>query len=393
MKIVAAKNMPFVAEAFGTLGNVTLLDGRAISADDVRDADLLVTRSTTPITPALLDGSAVRFYGTATIGTDHIDIPYLDGRGIPWCSAAGCNANSVSEYVTAALLCLGQKHDITLAGKTIGIVGIGNVGTRVVEKAAALGLTVLPNDPPRERRGAPCPSTPDTRHPTPWTPLRDLLPQSDIVTLHTPLTREGEDATFHLADDAFFAALKPGCIFINAARGSIVDTDALLRAMEQGIVAHAVIDTWEGEPDFRTDLLDVAALASPHIAGYSFEGKYMGTVMVYREACRALGVAPTWTPDALLPPPVVPTIIADPDLPTEAALWKLVHALYDIEADDARMRAIPGRGDEPTRRTHFDALRKAYPIRREFRFTIVDAARTIPPLQRAIRALGFTLAE
>jgi len=379
MKIVAAKNMPFAAEAFGTLGDVTLVDGRTITADDVRDADLLVTRSTTPITPELLGGSQVGFYGTATIGTDHIDIPYLEEHGIQWCSAAGCNANSVSEYLTAALLCVAQKHDITLAGKTMGVIGVGNVGTRVAEKAAALDMTVLPNDPPRKREEG-----------MPSTPLPDLLAQADIVTLHTPLTRTGQDATYHLANDAFFAQLKPGCIFVNAARGPVVDTDALLRAMDRGIVAHAIIDTWEGEPGFRTDLMERAAIVSPHIAGYSYEGKYMGTVMVYREACRFLDEPPEWTPDALLPPPDVPNLVADPKRPPEAALWELVHAVYDIEADDARMRAVPP-GGEAERRAHFDALRKSYPIRREFRFTEVCVDDTLPPVIDAIRGLGFSV--
>ena len=389
MKIVAVKNMPFAAEAFGTLGDVTLLEGRAIRAADVRDADLLLTRTTTPITRELLEGSRVRFYGTATIGTDHIDRPYLAARGIPWCSAAGCNANSVSEYLTAALLCLGQQHGVTLAGKTIGVIGVGNVGRRIVAKAHALGMRVLASDPPRERNGDPSP-TPDTRHPAPWVPLSELLAASDIVTLHTPLTDQGEDATFHLADDAFFEQLKPGGIFINAARGPIVDTDALLRAMDRGSVAHAIMDTWEGEPDFRSDLLERVFIASPHIAGHSYEGKYMGTVLVYREACRFLGVEPTWTPDAILPPPLVPRLTATPDSAPEAALWKLVHAVYDIEADDARMRAVPA-GGAAERRAHFDALRKSYPIRREFRFTEVDATRTLPALQRSIDGLGFRL--
>ncbi len=380
MKIVACKNMPFAAEAFGTLGDVTLLDGRAITADDVRDADLLVTRSTTPITPDLLEGSSVRFYGTATIGTDHIDIPYLERRGIRWCSAAGCNANSVSEYLVAALLSVAQKHGITLAGKTIGVIGVGNVGTRVVEKAAALDMTVFPNDPPRKREEG-----------MPSTPLPDLLALSDIVTLHTPLTHTGQDATCHLADDAFFAQLKPGCILVNAARGPVVDTDALLRAMDRGIVAHAIIDTWEGEPDFRTDLMARAAIATPHIAGYSYEGKYMGTVMVYEEACRFLDEPPVWSPDALLPPPEVPELRASPDLPPEAALWELVRAVYDIEADDARMRALPPPGETAERRAHFDGLRKAYPIRREFRFTEVAADDTLPSLQDTIKGLGFCL--
>lgn len=399
MQIVAAKNMPFVAEAFEALGDVTLLDGRSITATDVADVDLLVTRSTTPITPELLEGSRVKFYGTATIGTDHIDIPYLEKRGITWCSAAGCNANSVSEYVTAALLCVGQRHGIALAGKTIGVIGVGNVGTRVVEKAAALNMTVLPNDPPRERARNRAPEVPPSPYglwrtsesSSEWMSLSELLAKSDVVTLHTPLTQKGPDATYHLADDDFFAQLKPGCIFVNAARGPIVDTHALLRAMDRGIVAHAIIDTWEGEPDFCTDLMKRAAIVSPHIAGYSYEGKYMGTVMVYREACRFLNKVPEWTPDALLPPPEIPELKADPALPVETALWDLVRRVYDIETDDTRTRAVPPGAGAIERRAHFDGLRKAYPIRREFRFTEVDANDTLPSLQDSIKGLGFAL--
>ncbi len=394
MRTVACKNMPFVAEAFGTLGDVTVLDGRSIGPADVRDADLLVTRSTTPITPELLHGSRVRFYGTATIGTDHVDIPYLEKRGIAWCSAAGCNANSVSEYLAAGLLCVAQKHGFTLAGKTIGVIGVGNVGARVLAKARALGMAVMPNDPPRARRGDPAPEGGSRRSEagsgSGWMSLSELLAKSDVVTLHTPLTEAGRDATVHLADDGFFAQLKPGCIFVNAARGPVVDTDALLRAMDRGIVAHAIIDTWEGEPDFRTDLLARAAIATPHVAGYSYEGKYMGTVAVYREACRFLGVEPSWTPDALLPHPDVPELIANAALPVETALWELVRCVYDIEADDRRMRALPS-GNEAGRRAHFDGLRKRYPIRREFRFTEVDANDTLPAVRNAIKGLGFAL--
>ena len=160
--------------------------------------------------------------------------------------------------------------------------------------------------------------------------------------------------------------------------------------MDRGSVAHAIMDTWEGEPDFRSDLLERVFIASPHIAGHSYEGKYMGTVLVYREACRFLGVAPTWTPDAILPPPLVPRLTATPDRAPEATLWNLVQAVYDIEADDARMRAVPA-GGAAERRAHFDALRKSYPIRREFRFTEVDATRTLPALQRSIDGLGFRL--
>ena len=383
VKIVCATNMPYALEAFGTLGDARIIEGRIISPDDVRHADILAVRSTTRVDRDLLDGSRVGFVGTATIGTDHFDIPYLEGRGIRWCYAPGCNANSVSEYVTAALLCLARRHGFRLRGLTIGVIGVGNVGNRVVGKATALGLQVLQNDPPRqEATGA-----------SVFQPLDSILPQTDIVTLHVPLTSDGRHPTIHMADRRFFDRLKHGCILVNAARGAVVDTDALLRAMDRGIVSHAVIDTWEPEPAYRTDLLARADLATPHIAGHSFEGKVNGTVMVYREACRFLGVPDAWTPDGLLPPPLVPQIEVDAaEREDEDALWEVVRRVYDIEADDARMRAGIV-ADDRQRSKHFDRLRSDYPMRREFPFTRVQLQRAGATLRGTVADLGFRTSE
>ncbi|MDA0991845.1 MAG: 4-phosphoerythronate dehydrogenase, partial [Verrucomicrobia bacterium] len=255
MKIVCSANMPFVEAAFDTLGDVICKQGRDIGPDDVRDADILAVRSTTKVTRELLAGSRVRFVGTATIGTDHMDLDYLAAAGIDWCYSPGCNANSVAEYVTAALLHLANQHGFTLAGKTIGIVGVGNVGRRVLEKAQALGLKVLLNDPPRER---------EQDDSADFHPIDVVLAQSDILTLHVPLTHDGPDATHHLVDAAFLKKLKPGAIFINAARGPVVETDALIATIRSGAISHAVIDTWEGEPAYRHDLLPLADIATPH---------------------------------------------------------------------------------------------------------------------------------
>ena len=205
MKIVCDKNMPFAAEAFGTLGTVLSKGGREIAPGDVRDAEVLVTRSTTKVNAALLDGSAVRFYGSGVIGTDHIDIPYLAARGIHWCGAPGCNAESVANYVTAALLWLGGRHGFRLEGKTVGVIGVGNVGRRVCRHARALGMRVLANDPPRQRD----PADSEARG---FVPLERVLDEADIVTCHVPLTKEGPDATRHLLDAARLASLKPGAL-------------------------------------------------------------------------------------------------------------------------------------------------------------------------------------
>lgn len=383
MKIVCATNMPFAREAFGTLGDTRVVEGRAIAPADVRNAGILAIRSTTRVDRSLLDGSTVRFVGTATIGTDHMDIPYLEKHGIRWCHAPGCNANSVSEYLTSALLCLAARHNITLQGKTIGVIGVGNVGSLVVKKAEALGMRVLQNDPPRERLETGAGGSGQ------FVPLDDVLSAADVVTLHVPLSDGGLDATRHMAGAEFFGRMRPGGIFINAARGATTDTDALLRAMDAGIVRHAVLDTWEGEPRYRTDILGRADLGTPHIAGHSFEGKFMGTVMVYREVCRFLGVVPSWSPDALLPEPPVPAVEVDAARRRdEDVLWKLVRQVYDIEDDDRRLRNTAG-GDEASRAEAFDRLRKDYPMRREFRFTRVSLKNAQPRLLQKVSGLGF----
>jgi len=387
MKIICSTNIPYAEEAFRPLGDLTILAPKDITAACVRDADVLVIRSTLRVNRALLEGSRVRFVGTATIGTDHLDLAYLDQAGITWCAAPGCNANSVSEYITTALLCLSQRHNFTLEGKTIGVVGVGNVGRLVVRKAQALGLRVLQNDPPR--RAA-------ENNPV-FLPLEQLLAEADILTLHVPLTKIGPYSTWHLADRHFFERVKPGIVWLNAARGAVMDSDAFLEARAAGKVACAVLDTWEGEPAFRTDVLAKADIATPHIAGHSFEGKVMGTVMVYQAVCRFLGIKPTWTSEgrlpseSLLPPPLVPEIRLDPaGLSEEAALWRIVRPVYDIEADDRRMRA-GAVADPKARGAHFEKLRENYPIRREFRFTRVVLPPGHPRLEAKIRNLGFMI--
>lgn len=386
MKIVCATNMPFALEAFSTLGETRILEGRTIKPADVRDVEILALRSTTQVNRALLEGSKVRFVGTATIGTDHLDIPYLERQGIRWCFAPGCNANSVSEYVTAALLTMGERHGLTWEGKTLGVVGVGNVGSRVARKGVALGMRVLKCDQPRARGES---SAAEGLEPGPFVSLEQILAESDVITVHVPLTREGPDKTLHLADASFFDRARRGVVFLNAARGAVVDTPALLAALERGLVSHAVLDTWEGEPDYHTGLLQRVDLGTPHIAGHSFEGKVMGTVMVYREACSFLGVPATWSHEPLMPPPLVPEIRCEvAGRGDEAVLREVVRQVYDIEGDDQRFRAT-ATGDTASRKAAFDRLRKDYPERREFRYTRVMAAGAGASLVRKLTGLGF----
>jgi len=315
-----------------------------------------------------------------------MDKAYMDSVGIKWCYAPGCNANSVSEYFTAALLCLATRHDFTLEGKTIGVIGVGNVGSLVVKKAATLGMKVLKNDPPKERE-----EKRTGEEARKWQKLDDVLREADIITLHVPLTKSGPDATHQMADKDFFAKMKPGCIFFNCARGGVVNTNELLAAMDRRKVEYAVIDTWEGEPVFRKDLLERVDIGTPHIAGHSFEGKVYGTVMVYEEVCKFLGIEATWTPDNFWPSPIVPEIEADAaDLRDEEVLWRIVSKVYDIESDDKRFRG-GNVDDDKARSAHFDRLRAKYPVRREFRFTRVTLRNANSDLKKKISELGFVL--
>jgi len=380
MKIVCSGNMPFAKEAFSTLGEAVVLKERSISPADVRDADILAIRSTTKVNRNLIEGSRVRFIGTATIGFDHIDTSYLATRNITWCAAAGCNANSVAEYVVSALLHLARHQGLTLAHQTIGIIGVGNVGRRVAEKAAALGMRILLNDPPRERTEG---------NKSDFVSLSKLLKKSNIVTMHVPLTSYGADSTIHLANREFFSCMKPGSIFINSARGPVVQNEALFEAMDNGTVSHAVIDTWDPEPDYPSDLLNRVDLGTPHIAGYSFEGKVMGTAMVYQAVCRFLGMEPLWNPDASMPPPAIPRLCVDAaNRSDEVVLWDIISSIYNIGDDDRNLRSLNS-SDCAQRARHFDDLRRNYPVRREFRYTRVVLKHASESLARSVAELGF----
>ncbi len=373
--------MPLVKEAFSTIGEATILEGRTITANDLKDADIFATRSTTKVNKQLLAGSKIKFVGTATIGIDHMDTDYMENNGIKWCYSPGCNANSVSEYLVAGLLHLARKHNFTLEGKTIGVIGVGNVGKLVVEKAEALGMRVLQNDPPRER----------AEKGTQFVSIEQIIQESDIITVHVPLTKDGTDATYHLINSDFFSKTKANLIFIDAARGPIVDTPALIEAIDSGKVPYCIMDTWEGEPDLIQELLDKVDIGTPHIAGHSYEGKVQGTIMVFEQACEFFGIKSNWNPEPFMPPPIVPELSIDAKgLEDEAVLEKLISQVYDIIADDNNLREISELTGS-NRKAHFDKLRKSYPMRREFRFTKVTGVNISEKLRSKITALGFKM--
>jgi erythronate-4-phosphate dehydrogenase len=362
--ILADENIPFAREAFGTIGEVRLKHGRQIAHADLADVDLLIVRSITRVDAALLAGTPVRFVGTATSGSDHVAAAELDRLGVDLHVALGCNANAVSEYMTAAWLTLAKLRGVTLAGRRVGVIGVGHVGSLVAGKARALGMVPVLNDPPKARE------TPDAG----YRPLHDLL-DCDIVTCHTPLTFDGPDPTYRLIGEPFFSGLKSGAWFCSAGRGEVVHEAALHRALDEQRLGAVVLDVWDREPEIDDRLLARVDIGTPHVAGYSLEGKLNGTAMVYRAACAFLGVEPAWDPESAVPPRAGGLPLAG-FAEGETALARLDHrgvvdladaitAVYPILRDDEALRKTVGMSAVERGRT-FDQLRKTYPVRREF---------------------------
>jgi len=379
MKIVCDSKVPFLRGVFEPFAEVLYLPGGQTSPADVRDADALITRTRTRCDAALLAGSSVRVIASATIGYDHIDTAWCDAHGIRWANAPGCNAGSVEQYVAAALCAL-SRRGFPLAGRTLGVVGVGHVGSRVARMAAALGMRVLLCDPPRARAESSAPAQPGDH----FLPLDEVISRSDIVTLHVPLTRTGEDATWHLFDAARLAAMRADQYLVNSSRGPVVDGAALKAALQAGRLGGAVLDVWEDEPDPDRGLLALADIATPHIAGYSADGKAAGTAAAVRTVAQALGLPlELWRP-AALPAPAQPLSFtldgAGKNL--SEVLSDAILYTYDILADDAALRADPAR---------FEALRGDYPVRREpgaFRLQLQGGTKE---MAERLSALGFRI--
>jgi len=383
VKIIADVNIPFVKDCFSSIGEVEVFGGREITPDVVGDADCLLVRSVTRVDSDLLAGSKVRFVGTTTIGFDHIDVEYLARNNVDFASAQGSNANSVAEYVIAALLSVGKKHNIELAGKSIGVIGVGNCGSRVVRKCAALGMKVFLNDPPLQRQ------TGDAK----YLPIEELY-DCDFITLHTPLTFEGDDKTFHLADEKFFELLKANCVFINTSRGGVVETPALKKTIDSGKLKAVVLDVWESEPNIDNELLRMVDIGTPHIAGYSLDGRIAGMIMIYKAVCEYFGVEAKFDVESFLPEAGVPQLKIDPNSGDEQdVLREAVERIYRISEDDSKLRQIL---DVPAERRgeFFDSLRKNYSVRREFQNTKIEfAAGNTENLSKKLKGIGFKIAS
>ena len=382
MNTVADENIPYVQQAFGSFGETTCLPSQRIDRTAVEDADILLVRSVTRVDRHLLDGSSVKVVCSATIGIDHIDMDYLRGSDIRFAYAPGSNANSVAEYVMAALLVLARKKGFRLEDSTLGVVGVGNIGSKIVSMAEGLGMEVLQNDPPLAR------DTGESR----FLPIDDLM-EADVITLHVPLTYEGQDATYHFFDARRISKMKQGSILINTSRGSVVSGDALKAALESRHLAGCVLDVWENEPEIDIHLLEHVDLGTSHIAGYSLDGKVNGTAMIYKAVCNFFNREATWNPVEAMPNPEVPFLeVPVSSEEDEDILADVVRKIYDVQGDDATLREVAGVRDAQ-RGSFFHRLRREYPGRREFFNTTLKLSDARKTLQRKFTALGFRLTE
>lgn len=378
MRLLADENIPLLDPFFAAFGEIRRLPGRAIDRAALADVDALLVRSVTRVDAALLEGTPVRFVGTCTIGTDHLDLGHFERAGIAWASAPGCNARGVVDYVLGALLALAERTGRDLASLTYGVVGAGQVGGRLVEVLRGLGWRVLVCDPPRQAREG-----------GDYVDLDTLLSASDVVSLHTPLTREGPLATHHLLSGARLARLRPGSWLINASRGAVIDNAALKACLQAGAALEVVLDVWEGEPLVDAGLAALCRLATPHVAGYSLDGKLRGTEQIYRAFCAWRGEEPQVSLAALLPPAWLATLHLDGMADPRWALATLCRAVYDPRSDDAAFRRTLA-GEAGERRAAFDRLRKEYPPRREIpglRVQLGAGAHAVE-LERMLQALG-----
>ncbi|MFV0592671.1 MAG: 4-phosphoerythronate dehydrogenase PdxB [Draconibacterium sp.] len=373
MKIIIDNKIPYIKGALEAFAEVVYLPGNKTTAEVVKDADALITRTRTICNRELLEGSQVKFIATATIGFDHIDTDYCQKAGIQWTNAPGCNAESVNQYISSALVSWAMRKRMDLAGQTIGIVGVGNVGSKVAKTCEILGMKVLLNDPPRERMEGP----------EKFVSLKKIQQEADIITFHVPLNLSGHDKTYHLGNETFFQNLGKAPLIINSCRGEVVDNEAVYNAIEAKDIDVFIADCWENEPDINLELLNLTEFGTPHIAGYSKDGKANGTKMSVQAVSRffKLGID-DWQPSGV-EEPKHPIIEIDGNQRREySILAEAVLSTYDIENDDEALKDAPHL---------FEKLRGDYPVRREFGSYTVKAKNIDEKTLEKLRLLGFKI--
>ncbi|CAH1546609.1 erythronate-4-phosphate dehydrogenase [Vibrio hyugaensis] len=350
MKIIVDENMPYAEELFSQLGEVILKPGRTLTADDLVDVDALMIRSVTKVNAELISkANKLKFVGTATAGMDHVDQALLKEKGIFFTAAPGCNKVGVAEYAFSVMMVLSQQQGFSVFDKTVGIIGAGQVGSYLEKCLKGMGINVLINDPFKQEEG-------DSRS---FTPLAELIERSDVITLHTPITKDGLHPTHHLIDDKVLNGLRCDQILINAARGPVVDNQALKQRLMKNDGFTAALDVFEFEPEVDMELLPLLAFATPHVAGYGLEGKARGTTMIFNSYCEFLNNELRAHASDLLPTAPVPTMVLDRAW-DEATLHNITQLIYDVRKDDALFRR------EISKPGSFDLMRKNYWDRREY---------------------------
>ncbi len=386
MKIVADENIPLLMECFGAMGEVVALPGRSISPEDVQDADALLVRSVTKVSRQLVENSSLKFVGTATAGFDHIDRDYLASQGIAFSHAPGCNSTAVVEYVLAALDILAERDGFELRDRQVGIIGKGQVGGRLYRMMERLGVDVCACDPLLA-------SNEESRDDARYVSVDQLIECSDIICLHTPLTMDGPYPTHYLIGEQQLRAMNPGTVLINAGRGPVIDNAALKRCLSERDDLTVVLDVWEHEPDADPELMARVDIATPHIAGYSLDGKIRGTEMIYKALCQHFGLPARVRLPAITPLPVLKQMKFSEGTTFSTTCSKAIRSVYDIRRDDAVMRKGLMGAEEPQRRLTFDRLRKDYPERREFSTLRVELKNCAAELADVFQALQFKIGD
>jgi len=373
MKVIIDNKIPYIKGALEPFAEVIYLQGKATTPEIVKDADALITRTRTICNRKLLQGSKVKFIATATIGFDHIDTDYCKNAGIEWTNAPGCNAESVNQYITSALFAWSKRQQTELAGLTIGVVGVGNVGSRIVRTCNTLGMNILQNDPPRERlEGA-----------GDFVPIDEIQQKADIITFHVPLNITGIDATYHMVNKTFLQKTNKNPLIINSCRGEVVNTKAIFNALKAKHIRGFISDCWENEPAISLDLLNLCNYGTPHIAGYSKDGKANGTRMSIQAISRFFNLGiDNWQPENIdLPDSTL--IKIDGSLRNEhSILTEAVLSTYNIEKDDENLRQTP---------LSFEQLRGDYPVRREFGTYTIKATNVKKETLNKLKTLGFKI--
>ena len=373
MKIIVDDKVPYIKGVLEPFAEVIYLPGDQVTPEIAKDADVLITRTITICNRKLLEGSRIKFIATTTIGYDHIDTEYCKRAGIEWANAPGCNAGSVNQYLTSAILAWSERKHLALAGKTIGIVGVGNIGSKVAKTCEIIGMRVLLNDPPRAKKEGS----------GNFVSLEKIKQEADIITFHVPLNMTGEDATFHMVDEKFLQNLDKKPLLINSCRGDVFNTEAVCNAVETNKISGVILDCWENEPNISTEMLRVAELGTPHIAGYSREGKANGTEMNIRAISRffSLGID-NWKVENIEPPENTLIEIDGSRLNENSILAKAVMSTFDIEGKDKMFRKSPHL---------FEGLRSDYPVRREFTAYTVKAKNIEEKTLVKLKLLGFNI--